>query len=486
MFVGANEVVALTRGGVRKCGMYSLASLDTSRRATMQCDWTPTIEITSKSRQYSKELTMHRIWTTPDLIWMIFTFLEGPLCHDSPEHRLVSSKGTFLNLAKTCRSFQEPALDIIWAHLDSSKPLLDLVPDSESVGDHWKGFKHRKQWESTEKYTARVQSLNFCRADPLYDILIHWNHQETTRSPLLPKLRRLQYQHLAACEFPPIHVLAGQSLRALHLRFHPHKLPDLRPLPELVSSWSDLEVFKIAGYGTRQENISIVSNLLYTASHLKEIRCEGITGEATLAIAQLTSLKIVDIQPPLSEDNSLYACGTSSGLSPLFRNVRSARLTPSSVTHPFDGLRQVSKFIHATRMMPTDLRIDLFGRPPRDVLADFFSILSSNLALEVLRVSPRDTLTWDVTRPPACAVLNMDVLGPLLRLCNLRELHLEVWYVYEFTDDSLQNFQAKWPRLEKLKLIAEACWCDRHHPPLSRDLFAWRERFQGCESFLFL
>ncbi|KAH7926845.1 hypothetical protein BV22DRAFT_1045792 [Leucogyrophana mollusca] len=123
--------------------------------------------------------------------------LEWPKLIDS------SSRQTLAALARTCRDFSEPALDILWARLDTLEPLVRCFPDSVwSVSDE--GVIDLEEpilavaWHEFRRHARRVHALG--RASSLFgnmskDFIIALGCFPS-REGLLPNLRELYwYSH---------------------------------------------------------------------------------------------------------------------------------------------------------------------------------------------------------------------------------------------------------------------------------------------------
>ena len=65
---------------------------------------------------------MHRCWLVPELTVLIAEHCTGPSEFDSDVLRSLCS------LARTCRTLQEPALDLLWYQADTLAHLIKLLP----------------------------------------------------------------------------------------------------------------------------------------------------------------------------------------------------------------------------------------------------------------------------------------------------------------------------------------------------------------------
>jgi len=86
-------------------------------------EWQSRIEC--ESGQWSDSCMMRRThvcFFPTEIILYIFALVgEDKLRH--------GSRPTLAALARTCRTFKEPALDLLWANITGFKPLLSCLPD---------------------------------------------------------------------------------------------------------------------------------------------------------------------------------------------------------------------------------------------------------------------------------------------------------------------------------------------------------------------
>ena len=82
---------------------------------------------------------MHHVLYVEDILREIFSYLL-PLPPRCPSR---SSRMVIVAVARTCRSFKEPALDILWEDLQDLTPLVRCLPGASSVNSIGvRSFKH--------------------------------------------------------------------------------------------------------------------------------------------------------------------------------------------------------------------------------------------------------------------------------------------------------------------------------------------------------
>ncbi|KAH9950459.1 hypothetical protein B0H21DRAFT_819261 [Amylocystis lapponica] len=110
--------------------------------------------------------------------------------------RPVTPYKTLARLALSCRSFTEPALNVLWARQTSLMPLLRVFPtfcthsgdfsyDDPIADDHWIRF---------QQYAARIHAFVYCRHVHLSCSVFNTLAQKAGDSPLLPSLCHLVWK----------------------------------------------------------------------------------------------------------------------------------------------------------------------------------------------------------------------------------------------------------------------------------------------------
>ncbi|KIJ59274.1 hypothetical protein HYDPIDRAFT_33344 [Hydnomerulius pinastri MD-312] len=113
-------------------------------------------------------------------------------------------KKTLASLARTCKAFHEPALDVLWMKLDSLDPLIKLLPKRMWAKKYYplmvRMFMREKHWVTFSKYAKRVKSVS----GPCWQLSSSVQHNAIsalTKSPhaslpLLPSLTELVWSEL--------------------------------------------------------------------------------------------------------------------------------------------------------------------------------------------------------------------------------------------------------------------------------------------------
>ncbi|KAF8124937.1 hypothetical protein EV363DRAFT_1177218 [Boletus edulis] len=104
---------------------------------------------------------MHHALQIPEILLNIFGH-----CSDRFDYDVAA-------LARTCRAFKEPALDVLWEELFELSPLVRCVPEA-SLSSKYSIHRSltRIEWDILQSYTCRIRSIelgaDFARIDEEY------------------------------------------------------------------------------------------------------------------------------------------------------------------------------------------------------------------------------------------------------------------------------------------------------------------------------
>ncbi|KAG2349271.1 hypothetical protein BDR05DRAFT_412918 [Suillus weaverae] len=132
---------------------------------------------------------------------------------------------TLARLARTCRTFSEHALDVLWAHIDTLSPvvacLLKHVWSRHRRGLRLNGRVLISRWRGIEKYLTRVRALGKLERSVMYmgDISQELTHTLCSHPwPfLLPRLEKLFWSDSSHGSTHLLSNLLSPTLTELHL-----------------------------------------------------------------------------------------------------------------------------------------------------------------------------------------------------------------------------------------------------------------------------
>ncbi|KDQ53428.1 hypothetical protein JAAARDRAFT_197574 [Jaapia argillacea MUCL 33604] len=260
----------------------------------------------------------------------VFTIAE--LCREICWYLHDDSKPSLANFAQTCRSFLEPALDVLWFKMFTMEPLLDLIPALE-VSDQETEYGQTtfcydilypleaEDWCRFDYYVHRIHILEFIHRGEI-DCDIYARLSQYTTSPnLLPSLRSITWSHdcrhksfaSVSSEVSPfltsglqtLHIgnyfddadhafvepaIQSEENQALLIFFHmlPRRCPALESLTlsgdlqnvsfSFLAKFQNLKVVSLRGLSTQIKDLSTTLEAMSVLPRLEKIRDFEIPG----------------------------------------------------------------------------------------------------------------------------------------------------------------------------------------------------------------
>ncbi|KAG1746722.1 uncharacterized protein EDB91DRAFT_1118506 [Suillus paluster] len=376
---------------------------------------------------------MHRALQLDDIIYILFHHVNE--LEPSSKYSELGDFGrkTLAALARTCRIFHEPALNVLWGDLYFLYPLVECLQhsgdDSWYLEDHMNSLT-ASDWEVLQKYVPRVLSLTIsqCHGEaPFY-------HNQPVAQPPLPNLQRFDCRHLIPEDYPLLNMFFVPSMTDLSLEIHPVDFPNIplfiSPLATLCPRLTSLRLF---GYGSHEPIKATVSDVIMSLPHLQTLHCDELSQAAMNFVAWHPSLTELEITIPSGHqyDFSQFPHPALPRIPP-FSRIKSFGMNSCHLT-------DINAFIKTVQPSPLHLRIKAVQGPSLQGLQEFFSTLSSQW-----RCDSMQSLQFQPNKRFPAASIDMDTIKPLLRFSKLRELLLS-------TLGSLL-MGSSWPCLEVITL----------------------------------
>ncbi|KAI0740561.1 hypothetical protein C8Q76DRAFT_608386 [Earliella scabrosa] len=403
---------------------------------------------------------MHRCLHTPDIFNLILEFVSLLLWDDDPYHghdHYYSSNPVLAALARTCRTFLEPTLDVMWRSQLTVGPLVRTLPSDAiqeevrivgpvSIYDIVRITRPltTSDWERFDYYARRVTSLGYFMTEFPDQDLTRWvahnyypcRHPVSSqvmarlclyrrRSALLPNLVHLRWcnHDLPNVEYIPMFL--GPKLATLSLAFHPewikrdpmlpNRLYDMVPrildaAHALCPSLNDLELRAV------QDELTIQSATRWA------FKCNTLVGFAVTCAGSTELLHHLACQESLRTATIFFDEDLVEEL---------PKLSPPSLRYPFPALDSI------TLDIPTLASCTEFIR---------------TLGPCKLRIgSPSQ-----VTR--ATHSLTLAVLEPALAFSNLRVFRLSCHMYGRLSDRDLMRIADSWPLMLDLRFLDGWGW----------------------------
>ncbi|KAF8123023.1 hypothetical protein EV363DRAFT_1455953 [Boletus edulis] len=354
-------------------------------------------------------------------------------------------------LARTCRAFKDPALDVLWEVLHSLYPLVRCLPEAchrLPPGNMCYSF-HRSlrqnEWDILRSYTRRIRSIYTLSG------LDRQSAQRLWRAPepqsLFPSLRHLQIDYtrkavnLLLIPFPSLTFLAVKvsCLRLLE--------NSLKSLSNTSPSLCELRIHPCR-VNMDSFDLTFICKWRYLHTVVcPEISLDVITFVHLSRISALTRLefKLGDTLPdqispfdsPLIFTHLAYFILYCESMDPISRllsriQFRAVKAFSASIKH----------------------------RPSTQDLFSFFAIFQTSGLCHTIQqlMLNQDDFRGHTYVHRDRPVLGFQHLQPFMAFTNLRHIHLDIEWNVDLTDSELLTAVSVWPHLEKLCINVQWGW----------------------------
>ncbi|KAI6112726.1 hypothetical protein F5141DRAFT_739378 [Pisolithus sp. B1] len=411
---------------------------------------------------------MHHCLLIDEVLNNIFSWLGG---------------ATLCSLARTYRTFQEPAAAIIWQQLIGFWPILRLLPgetatsiadspepDPES-GNQVRAVVTRpltlEEWLMVKRLSQRVRDIHvFVTQKPhcysltpgSLSLLLHPPGGESLES-LFPNVQHLTFR----CQgLPPLEAVRWQDrvLTLLRILIRPQLstlvllldgrfCASLNASGILTSCPNVRTLHTSAAFFETQEGarVSVVPTISSLKS-LQTVKVHDVSWDLMASLAQIKTLRrlFVDSHEPLGSPLPLTN-GAFAGLRYLNTHIASLRL-----------LLRFYRWVPLSELRGLNILTTDFTRD--DYLGDLEELLTfiplHGPFLETIHVN----LGFAPPRQPKQWLLTKSILAPYLSLHNLKVLDITLAsrsYSPQLTDDDLAHMAQSWPLLKELHLKTYTC-----------------------------
>ncbi|KAJ7622911.1 hypothetical protein DFH06DRAFT_1104944 [Mycena polygramma] len=412
---------------------------------------------------------MHHSLGIPELVALIFAELQCPYPHENLSHRDLAA------LARTCKTFQEPALDLLWREQTTLANVLRCLPsylwqEKESFG--WYSCREfsilgpirTADWNVPLSYASRIQKL------ALSDSKFHTaDIFETIRSGLpcdylCPNLKRLVFQLNTDSLFPSIHLFLGPKVVDVYMSSPPSsRISSLSGLP--LRCW-DLKRLSMVTYSWQHDDLLLAtdSEIALSLERIEDLDVDKLDRAAIEHLSRLPTLQSLSLYSPHSRH-----------FEPSSRCP--SRTLEDSPRHLFPVLRDLCfsdttfDFVLEFLDMLTDGRLAGVYIGTSDAVAktatgQLYAALASHLSHTALQIlSVKRAQDSEIDTPPAGTITNYVVdrhsLQTLFCFANLTDLHLQPPVGFDLNDVVAWEMARAWPKLTTLCLDAAT---DFHYP----------------------
>ncbi|KAH7928597.1 hypothetical protein BV22DRAFT_1082616 [Leucogyrophana mollusca] len=392
----------------------------------------------------------HRCLHITELQLKIFTLvLDG--CSDR------TGKATLAVLARTSRLFYSCATEVLWATLDSFRPLVQCLPK-----DLWRIEQEKlvlqrhlsaHDWAIFYRYAWRVRALNgSSRVFPRKDS-VRFLNSEVYRAfsfppafnSLLPRLTSLQWVCVSKEAFPFIRSLLTDRLTSLtlHLPTVDLSVSEKSILASFGTLCPNLKCFSISGCADQTHQV--ISDCILDLGYLEKLSCGRLSEGALVHLARLRSPTDVsfELPPEAISPTALHFLRY-----PAFNNIQFLKIVSST-------LASLMPLTQTMLFAPKKVEFMVTKGAPSDALRDFFGGLSRCCCQGTLEeIGIRYRATPSASRD---SQFTIETLRPLFLFRNLRALSLQAPYTMNLNNEAMKEMARSWPLLHSLELNVN-CW----------------------------
>ncbi|KIJ59275.1 hypothetical protein HYDPIDRAFT_170881 [Hydnomerulius pinastri MD-312] len=424
---------------------------------------------------------MHHCLNIAEIQQLIFEYVRGPVLFEGrldyrQRQATASARGALAALALTCRSFTEPALDLLWYDLDTFEPLfkslpLDLWPEGRYP---WRPLRETtfsrdlqpSDWTCLQKYCSRVRILgrlvdNVDREQPLVsgsvpavllEALFRQPHGATCIFPRLEKLfwndgREAMFQYFSRFLAPTL-----TCIRVATEDWTADKSSSLRALEAHCPRLNDFGFFfPGSGYFFTDTQIDEFSETIRNLQPVERLSVCAVDHYAYRHLTSLSALKSLSIHLACTMD---YYCPVEIVFPETLETID---------LHTYH-LVFVLKLLANKRFSSRHLNIRSRYHYPVKNLASFFEQLHDHFSPDHLT-----TLSLDIEEAALSSssfsdigsqsTLDVQSLPILFEFRLLRGLKLAAYWSPDLDDDWMADIASALPNLEVLDLGTEST-CD--------------------------
>lgn len=358
---------------------------------------------------------------------------------------------TLYHLALTCRTFREPALDALWAYIQTPDVLIMCLPQNAraqpvkwAAGGGMVRLIRRlvaDDWATFQKYALRVRSFTFTKYDAKHhglhesDALALFNSQSSP-SPLFPLLHELYWYDQRVVLLPCLQRCISTTL--IRLVIH-------------LECWSSPMVDLLAGMGKACPNIkefrcsappasacTMLSDIVTCWDDLEILETGAVNAQALKHLASLKQLRELKMLVP-------------AGYSPEPMSLFSVIFSVDTISMTVPSVQFLLAFLTPLQLSTKSVQLRIKKAPNAVDLDHLLSFLTEHFTSNVL-----ESLNFGVVHPNyfgshAIPELTASTLRSLQAFAGLTNLDLSSTHI-SITDDEILDLVSAWPQMRHLYL----------------------------------
>ncbi|KAG1866499.1 hypothetical protein DFJ58DRAFT_769481 [Suillus subalutaceus] len=389
--------------------------------------------------------TLHRIFTT--------------IYEDS----IPITRATLAALARTCRTFKEPALDILWKRLDGFEPLFLCLPESVRTRNvqgnlTLKRPPFKKEWRIVCQYAQRIHflSIDHTALDIIDDRVIQTLVSTPPLTLLLPNLRTLRWWDDRESFLPLLRTLLGPTITSLELGSGDWTPSFARSalLASLSARCPFIREFRCIGYyEDSQESLDVICEVVCGLRKLSHFDTGVLNTQVLVHLASLSSLKSLSFET--CDLNDIHPNSTATFIHQL-NDVTISTSSPSALTQylrnvHFLSCRSVTLLFDGNDVWPPYDPLDI-----PDLIVSLSESFSPDLEQIVVYFDSQLKINEELNNPRFA--IAFDAVAPLLSLSRLKTLNLSWLCTSAIDDGSLKRMAQSWPQLEEFHFGGGIRW----------------------------
>ncbi|KAH7929967.1 hypothetical protein BV22DRAFT_1116525 [Leucogyrophana mollusca] len=380
--------------------------------------------------------------------------------------------GTLASLARTCKAFKDPALDVLYAELSSLYPLVKCMPQDlwEDEADCLSFVRPMKtsDWDVFRRYARRVRSFNHSHTFDSKTVTVSVFQalsMHPTLSSLVPNLRQLSWNDTREAPTVFLRFIIGPSL--VSCTIYQTSGRAITIVPALGALCPFMKRIDLPASQPSSRAKDIISDALCNWNNLESLKCGIITGKALLHIAGLPSLKALTFRIP-TIPTTFHGSSLGEGAFPALESLTifSYNSRDPCFTAFFKALKtpiHISSFwMTAGQYDDGDPRANPGNhdiKPSVDVISESLVSLTSKCCAETLGSI---TICHDLEdlpiQFPANLAITFNTLRLLLPFRHLRTLNIDPSCAFSLDDAALAEMAIAWPNMEDLGLGTAYGW----------------------------
>ncbi|KAF9233207.1 hypothetical protein BU15DRAFT_54229 [Melanogaster broomeanus] len=381
----------------------------------------------------------------------------------------IQQRGVLARLARTCRAFNGPALDVLWATLDSFTLLVKCLPrdlwriDPDDKKMVFQRTMTLSDWQIFFKYSCRVrvveesvgpQSITGCLN--LGDDVIFSLSNPPSYGPLLPRLRTLYWDKPTKKYASLLRMLFTPSLVSIFLTTSGCTLrsPEITILTPIGTACPSLRSLYIAEHARAYPLLKSIflSEAVMCMHSLESLVCSALDEEAFIHLSRLSALN--ELWMELRSDFKLDRVKPLLA-PPAFGSINSLMLATSS-------LSTLTSILESMQFSPSQVSFTVVNSPSLDAIRLFFMTLVNASCSERLSLVSFSVANDRRYSPPPRQV-TLSTFEPLLALPHINIFELNVPRGISLNDANITTLAEHWPKLSELSINATTGWGTSTH-----------------------